>query len=515
MAAAHHDDRPPLEGGARGLITFSLSLAVFMQVLDTTIANVAVPTLAGDLGVSASQGTWVITSFGVANAIALPLTGWLARRFGEVRMFTVATLAFVAASLLCGFSQSLEFLIFARVLQGLAAGPMFPLAQSLMLGAYPPHQRGMAMAISMMVAVVGPIAGPLLGGWITDSFHWSWIFFINVPVGILAVALSWPVLKTRESRTAQVPIDRIGLALLVIGVGALQLMLDKGNELDWFESPEVIALGVIAALGLALLVVWELTDEHPVVDLRLFGEPNFAFGTLAISLGYMTFMGGVVLFPLWLQTTLGYTATWAGIVSAPIGVLPVILAPLIGKNMARLNLRWMVTLAFAVFAFTFWWQSHLTPGVDPWHLAQPRFVQGVALACFFAPLTTIIVSRVPPGHMASAMGLATFLRVLGGSFGTSLTVAYWDHKTAVHHSELAERMTIANDPFNAALTGLQNLGMSAAQALGTVERLLNQQAVTKATLDAFTLAAMMFVGLSVLVWLTKPVKAAGAPPPME
>ena len=266
---------PPLEGAARIWGTVALSAATFMNVLDTSIANVSLPAIAGDLGVSPNQGTWVITSFAVANAIAVPLTGWLSQRFGQVRLFTASVVLFVIASWLCGLAPNMTTLIAFRILQGFVAGPMIPLSQSLLLSSYPKVLAGTAMAMWAMTTLVAPVLGPLLGGWITDNISWPWIFYINIPVGLLSATAAWMLYRKRETPTKQLPIDSVGLTLLVIWVGALQIMLDKGKELDWFHSAEVIALGVVALVGFAFFVAWELTEKHPVVDLTLFKRRNF------------------------------------------------------------------------------------------------------------------------------------------------------------------------------------------------------------------------------------------------
>lgn len=509
------EERPPLSGIPLVLVTIFVSLGAFMQVLDSTIANVSIPTIAGDLGVSPSQGTWVITSFGVANAIALPLTGWLARRFGEVRMFILATLGFVFSSWLCGFAHSLEFLIFARVLQGASAGPMFPLAQSLLMSCYPPQKRGLAMAISMMVIAVAPIVGPLLGGWITEHLSWSWIFYINLPVGLICIAVCWPILRHRESQTARMPIDIIGLTLLILGVGSLQILLDKGHELDWFSSNLIVVLAVVATVALSILIIWELTDRHPVVDLSLLGERNFLVAAVVISLGYMTFLGGVVVLPLWLQTNMGYTSTWAGVVTAPIGVLPVLLTPLLGKHLDRLNLRLVVTAGFLIFTMTFWWQSYYANNVDLAFILWPRLVQGLGMVGFFTPMMVILVSRINPSHMPNAMGLANFLRVLAGSFGTSLAVTLWEHRASFHHQRLVETVHQANPSATQGLDAMESLGLSVQQSLLQVDRLLSREALTMAANDTFWVAGCIFLGLILLVWLTRPPFGhPGSPPPM-
>ncbi|EEP4626687.1 DHA2 family efflux MFS transporter permease subunit [Salmonella enterica subsp. enterica serovar Paratyphi A] len=281
----------PLEGAQLVIMTIALSLATFMQVLDSTIANVAIPTIAGNLGSSLSQGTWVITSFGVANAISIPLTGWLAKRFGEVKLFMWSTVAFAAASWACGVSSGLNMLIFFRVVQGVVAGPLIPLSQSLLLNNYPPAKRSIALALWSMTVIVAPICGPILGGYISDNYHWGWIFFINVPIGIAVVLMTLHTLRGRETHTERRRIDAVGLALLVIGIGSLQIMLDRGKELDWFSSQEIIILTVVAVIAISFLIVWELTDDHPIVDLSLFKSRNFTIGCLCISLAYMLYFG--------------------------------------------------------------------------------------------------------------------------------------------------------------------------------------------------------------------------------
>jgi len=277
--------------------TIALSLATFMNVLDTSIANVSIPAISGDLGVSSSQGTWVITSFAVANAISVPLTGWLTERFGAVRLFISSILLFVLASWLCGMAPTLEFLLAARVLQGAVAGPMIPLSQSLLLSSYPSAKSSMALALWGMTTLVAPVMGPILGGWISDNYHWPWIFYINIPVGIGAAYATWLIYAKRETPTQRKPIDTVGLALLVLWVGSLQVMLDKGKELDWFNSSTIVVLALVALVSFCFFVIWEITEEHPVVDLTLFKRINFTGGVVAISVGYGLFFGNLVILP--------------------------------------------------------------------------------------------------------------------------------------------------------------------------------------------------------------------------
>lgn len=503
----------PLHGTALLLGTLSLSLATFMNVLDSSIANVSIPAISGDLGVSPGQGTWVITSFGVANAISVPLTGWLTQRFGAVRLFVMSVLLFVLASWLCGFAPSLEMLVFFRVLQGLVAGPMIPLSQTLLLSSYPPAKAGMALALWGMTTLVAPVVGPLLGGWITDHISWPWIFYINVPIGLLAAALTWGIYRQRETPTHKRPIDTIGLTLLVLWVGALQLMLDKGKELDWFASGEIVTLGLVALISFAVFVVWELTDDHPVVDLRLFKRRNFTFGALALSVAYGVFFGNVVLLPLWLQQWMGYTATSAGMALAPVGLLAIVLTPLIGKKVSVWDPRRIATAAFIGFALVLWMRSNFTTQTDFVHILVPTLLQGAAMAMFFIPLTTLTLAGIEPARIPSAAGLSNFTRITAGAMGTSISTTLWDNRAAMHHAHLTEGLVQGQGVFAQTLQGLQAAGMSQQQALGQINRLIDQQAFTRAADDIFLASAAIFLVLIGAIWLTRrPTPHKGAAP---
>ena len=495
----------PLKGGALAMLTLVLSLATFMLVLDSTIANVAIPTIAGDLGASSSQGTWVITSFGVANAISIPITGWLAKRFGEVRLFLIATLLFVLASWLCGIANSLEMLIVFRVLQGAVAGPIIPLSQSLLLNNYPPEKRGMALAFWSMTIVVAPICGPILGGWISDNIHWGWIFFINVPIGLAVVLISWKILEGRESRISHQPVNTIGLILLVLGVGALQLMLDQGRELDWFNSTEIVVLTIIAAVGLIALIIWELTDDNPVVDVSLFKSRNFTVGCVSTSLAFLVYSGTVVLIPLLLQQVYNYTATWAGLAAAPVGLLPILLAPIIGKFGNKIDMRILITISFMVYALTFYWRAvTFEPEMTFMDVALPQFVQGLAVACFFMPLTTITLSGLPTEKMASASSLFNFLRTLAGSIGTSLTTFIWYNREAVHHTQLTEVINPYNPISQQFFQTMGSFGLSEEQTASYIARQITAQGFIIGANEIFLVSAITFISLVVLIWFAKP-----------
>ncbi|WP_075181582.1 multidrug efflux MFS transporter permease subunit EmrB [Pantoea sp. 1.19] len=502
--------RKPLEGMPLVLMTIALSLATFMQVLDSTIANVAIPTIAGNLGASNSQGTWVITSFGVANAISIPITGWLAKRIGEVKLFLWSTIAFVVASWLCGMSESLGMLIFFRVIQGVVAGPLIPLSQSLLLNNYPPAKRSIALSLWAMTVIVAPICGPILGGWISDNYHWGWIFFINVPIGVVVVLLTLQTLRNRETETRIQPIDTVGLALLVIGVGSLQVMLDRGKELDWFNSSEIIILTVVAVVALVVLLVWELTDDHPIVDLSLFKSRNFTIGCLSISLAYMLYFGSIVLLPQLLQEVYGYTATWAGLASAPVGIIPVILSPIIGRFAHKIDMRQLVTFSFVMYAVCFYWRAYtFEPGMDFAASAWPQFIQGFAVACFFMPLTTITLSGLPPERLAAASSLSNFTRTLAGSIGTSITTTLWTNRESLHHAQLTESVTPYNPNAQQMYRQLEQLGMSHQQASGYIAQQITNQGLIISANEIFWMSAGVFLVLLVLIWFARPPFSAG------
>jgi MFS transporter, DHA2 family, multidrug resistance protein len=496
----------PLRGAQLALGTIALSLATFMNVLDTSIANVSLPAIAGDLGVSPDQGTWVITSFGVANAISLPLTGWLTRRFGQVKLFTVSVVLFVIASFLCALAPSLALLIVFRVLQGAVAGPMIPLSQALLLASYPKNRAGMALAMWSITTLVAPVVGPVLGGWITDNISWPWIFYINVPVGIVAAFATWGIYHRRETATAKVPVDAVGLGLLMIWVGSMQVMLDKGKDLDWFNSGAIVTLACIALVGFAIFLVWELTEEHPIVDLSLFRSRNFSVSTVAMLFAYGLFFGNVVLLPLWLQQYMGYTATLAGEVLAPVGFLAILLSPVVGRITDRVDPRILVTISFGVFALVLFMRAHFNTNATIGTLMLPTVIQGAGMAAFFIPLVSISISGLSPDRIPAASGLFNFARITAGSFGTSITTTLWDRRATLHHAQLIERMSAADAVTSQALGTLHAGGMGTEQSYLLVNRLVDAQAFMLSADDIFYVSGLAFLGLVFLVWLARPVR---------
>lgn len=494
------------------LATFALGLGSFMNILDLTITNVSVPSIAGDLGVSFTQGTWAITSYAVAEAIMLPLTGWLAQRFGAVRMFVSATLLFTLASALCGLAFTFPMLLASRVMQGIVGASMIPLSQTLLTSVYPPHKRGLALGLWSITTILGPIAGPLAGGWLTENLSWHWIFLINLPFGLIVASLVAMLFRQRETPRRQVPVDIIGLALLILSIGSLQILLDKGNELDWFGSPFIIGLACISGMAFAFFIVWELTDAHPIVDLRLFARRNFAVGVTCLMFGSVALFGTVVVLPLWLQSYQGYTPLWAGKVIAFGAVLSLLLGPIVGANIHRVDARIVATFGFTVFALVAFWSARFTPDVDFWTLALTRLFMGIGISCFFLPLVTINLSGLAPNQIAAATGLQNFMRNLGSSFGTAIMTALWDHKGIEHHARLVEHITIYNPLATRYLEQLQAMGLNSTQALGFLDRTLNTQAFLLSTNAVLCISGILMFGLIGLIWWAKPpftVRAVG------
>jgi MFS transporter, DHA2 family, multidrug resistance protein len=501
---------PPLHGGLLVLATFAVALATFMNVLDTSIANVAIPTISGDLGVSVDEGTWVITVFAASNAVSIPLTGWLTQRVGQVKLFVGAILMFVVASFLCGVAPNLPVLLGARGLQGVVAGPLIPLSQAILLSSYPKEKASTALALWAMTATVGPIAGPALGGWITDNYNWSWIFYINIPVGIFAAGATWFIYRKRETPTRQPPIDVVGLALLITWVASLQIMLDKGRDLDWFSSPFIVTLAVIAVVAFAFFLVWELTEPYPIVDLRLFTQRNFLGGTVAISVAYGVFFGNLVLLPQWMQEYLNYRSVDAGLVTAPLGVFAVILSPVVGRVLPRSDARIVATIAFVGFAFVFYMRSRYVIEIDTWHLVLPTLLQGIPMALFFVPLTAIILAGQPPSRVPAAAGLSNFVRVFCGGVGTSIATTAWNNRTILHHARLTEQANPYNPLFVQQTEATRSIfHFSTASANALFDYTLTAQAAMMGLDDIFYISALIFLLIIPLIWVTRPAKGGG------
>ncbi|WP_180178256.1 DHA2 family efflux MFS transporter permease subunit [Acinetobacter sp. YH01005] len=491
-----------LKGGRLILAALVLALANFMVVLDMTIANVSVPHITGSLAVSASQGTWVITSYAVAEAICVPLTGWLAGRFGSVRVFVISLFGFTVFSILCGLSTSLEMLVFCRIGQGLFGGPIMPLSQTLLMRIFPPEKQSQAMGMWAMTTVVGPILGPILGGTISDNLSWHWIFFINIPVGIGCAIAAMRLLKTAETPTQKLKIDRGGLLLLVLWIGALQLMLDLGHERDWFNHPFIVVLALTAFVGLIIFTIWELTERHPVVNILLFKYRSFTISVLALAFGFGAFFGSIVLIPQWLQINLGYTATWAGYLTATMGVGSLTMSPIVAKFATKYDQRALASFGLSILGGVTLMRAFWTTDADFMALALPQILQGFAVPFFFIPLSNMALASVLPQDMASAAGLMNFLRTMAGAIGASIAVTIWDDHTKVARSEMVSNLHVTE-----VQNTLVNHGMSSEAALGYISSLVDKEALTLSANHVFLVLAGVFIFAALIIWLCPRPKA--------
>ncbi len=497
-----------LQGLTLWMCGILLALANFAAILDVSIANVSVPNIAGALGVSTSQGTWVITSYAVAEAISVPLTGWLALRFGTVRTFSVALIGFGIASLLCGLSPSLNVLIVARIIQGFCGGPLMPLSQTLLLTIFPKKQQPAAMAIWAITTLIGPIAGPVLGGTLCDTFGWGSIFLVNVPIAIGAGFLVWRVLFSQETKTKRERVDVVGLGLLVLWVGALQIMLDLGKENEWFSSPLIIGLAVTAVLGFISFVIWELTDSNPIVDLRIFRYRGFTLAMVCLALMIGSFFAINVIAPLWMQTNLGWTATSAGNATGLIGILAIIAAPIASQLTTKVDPRRLIFFGVMWLAFVTFMRSHADINMSYGQIAIWIFLAGAGMPFFFMPLISISMGAVAPSEVASASGLQNFIRTMAGAIATSFVTTAWEnaansnHAAIVPHVNLGGLVSLVSGGGDGGASGANGL---TALSLSSADRLIQSQALMIATNEIFMGASIVFVCCAFLAWtLPKP-----------
>ncbi|MGL4753937.1 MAG: DHA2 family efflux MFS transporter permease subunit [Aeromonadaceae bacterium] len=487
----------PLRGGQLALGATMLAMANFLAILDTTIANVSVSNIAGSLGTSTSQGTYVITSYAVAEAISVPLTGWLAGRFGAIRVFVTCFILFGLFSLLCGMATSMNMLVLFRVFLGFCGGPLMPLSQTLMLRIFPKEKSHAAIGLWSMTTLVAPIMGPILGGILCDQYSWPYIFYVKAPFALLAGVMCWQLLRRFEMPTLKLPIDKIGLGLLIIWVAALQIMLDEGKDHDWFASPRIVTLAIIAAIGFVSFLIWELTERNPVVDLRVFRHTGFRFSMLTLSLGFGAFFGITVLTPLWLQIYMGYTATIAGYSTAMMGVLAVFLAPLIANLASRIDPRPLVFIGVLWLGCWTLYRSHANMEMTFWQISLPMLFQGIGMPLFFVPLTAIALGCVLPREMDSAAGLMNFIRTLSGAFATSMVNTGWERETRYVRAELAGLTDRAGE----ASAAMQQAGAGGGQVRGTLDWLLQGQSVMVATNKLFMLIGGLFIVAAFVIWL--------------
>lgn len=495
---------PHLTGMALVLATMTLAMANFIAILDTTIVNVSIPTIAGSMAVSPSQGAWAITSYSVAEAIMVPLTGFLATRFGAVRVMLVSMICFGIFSALAGSAPGFEWLVLFRVMQGLAGGPMMPMSQALLMQVFPPEKRSMGMAIWMMTTVLAPLFGPILGGTLADTWGWRWSFYINIPVIAVAVTLLVRQFASRETQTRPARFDFIGIGLLVVWVGAMQIMLDTGRDEGWFESGMIWGLAAVAAAGFALFLAWELTDKDPAVNLRVFRSRNFCLASVFLAITFAVYFGTIVLLPLWLQTNLGYTATWSGYAIALTGISAALGAPVTARLMQRgVDPRALITLALLWLASMAWLRTQLPPDANFWAMAIPQMLQGIAMPMMFIPLNSLALMDLKPSELAGGAGLTSFMRTTSAAFATSIVTSQWDSATVLHRAELVGAMSPGVAPFEAAMVAGTAVTGTDAGAAALMDRTLQGASVMVATSHMFALSVLALILVVPAIWLMR------------
>lgn len=489
------DDGYPIAPSRRALAGLVLFIGNAMVMLDMTVANVAVPQIAGNLGASLEQGTWVVTSYAVAEAICIPLTGWLVARFGIVRMMMAAISGFTFFSLMCGLSTTLPMLVVCRIGQGFCGGPILPLAQTLVFRIFPPPQIPRALGYWMLTVMVAPAAGPILGGTIADQFSWHWIFLINVPTGLAIAILGFLLLRPVETEVVRLPVDKVGMVLLVIWVGSLQLMLDTGREKDWFSDWTIVALAVTAAISLCAFVVWELTEEHPIVNLRLLAGRPFAMCMLGSGLAYGSYFSGIVVVPQWLQSVMGYTAAQAGWITATSSIGSMISSQLTVRLLFRLDARMLVTLggtwAAACFGLRMLWSTDY----DATSLAVTFAMQGLGATMMMMSLNNMAMSSISLKDAAAGSGINNFVRTMGSAMGTAILLTFWSSQQAVSREGMVQ--SLHSDQSFAALA---KAGMSNLADAAYLSALVDRQAVTLAMLHTFGVAALAMFAAALAIW---------------
>ncbi len=502
------------------LIAIAVMSSTFMEVLDTTVVNVSLPHIAGNLSASTDEATWTLTSYLVANAVVLPMTGWLATTFGRKRLLMLSVTGFTTASFFCGLAPSLPFLIFFRVIQGACGGGLQPLSQAILLESFPAEKRGQAMAFWALGIVVAPMLGPVAGGWLTDNYSWRWVFYINVPIGVLAMFLTQAfIFDPHYLRKESKGIDYWGIGLLVLGIGSLQIMLDKGQEDDWFSSHFIITLAVLTVVGITGLIIRELKAEHPIIDLSIFRYRSYAIGTFIMTVVGFVLYGSTVLLPLLMQELLGYTATHAGVTNLPRGMASFLFMPLAGYLTGKVDARKLLAAGFLATAFAMYRISLFSLDAASSNFWLPLAVQGAGLGLIFVPLTTVTNDSIPRERMGNAASIFNLMRNIGASIGIAMVETMQVRKTQTHVNILGEHINPANPMARQAIAGMQGLFMSQGkdavtatrQAYGAVWGMVQQQAAMLAYNDVFRFLALMFiVMLPLLFLLRRPKKGGGA-----
>ena len=499
------------------VIALAVTLATFMEVLDTSIANVALPHIAGSLSAGTDESTWVLTSYLVSNAIVLPLSGWISSLIGRKRFYMSCVALFTVSSLLCGLAPNLTMLIIFRVLQGAGGGGLQPSEQAILADTFPPAKRGMAFAVYGVAVVMAPAIGPTLGGWITDNYSWRWIFLVNIPVGVVSLLLTSRLIQDppflKRKKFSETKVDYIGLGLVAVGLGTLQVILDKGQRDDWFQSNFILTFALISAVALISLIIWEWRQKDPVIDLHLFRERTFASANLMMFMLGFALLGSTLMLPLFMQTLLGYTAEQAGMALSPGGFTIMLCMPLVGYLLSRRDARWLMAFGLSVLSFSLFHMTNFDLSVDFRTLVMARVLQSVGMAFLFVPINTAAYSYLPREKNNAASGLMNLARNIGGSVGISVVTTMLARRAQVHQQRLSDHLSAANPNFQQALRGataaLQAHGASATDASHRAYALLqfqvDRQANMLAYVDNFWLLGVAILGMiPVLLIMKKP-----------
>ena len=504
-----------------GLIAFTVMLPTLIEIIDTSIVNVSLDHIRGSLSAGYDEATWTITAYLVSNAIVIPMAGWLAKLIGR-KNYQIASIAlFTFSSFMCGSAWSLNSLVFFRILQGLGGGGLVPISQSILLESFPREKHGLAMAIFGLGAMLGPIVGPLLGGWITDTLTWRWIFYINIPIGILAIIMNIIVIQDPPYMQRQkMKIDYWGLIFLSVGLGALQFMLDKGENEDWFGSNLIIALGIISVVSLTLLLINEYYSEQPIVNLRLFKDRTFTSGSTVMFFVFLNLFGSIVLLPIFLQMMMGYTSFYAGLVLGPGGIATMFAMPIVGKFIGKVNPKRFLVLGISVCALSTYMMSRFNLTTDFWTFVWPRVFLGFGMGMTFIPLTTLTLSHIPKERMTEATSLYNLLRNLGGSVGIAFTTTMLSRRAQMHQTRLVEHLSPFDPSYQIFHSRAADLlvakGLPATGADGMMYGELVRQSMTLAFTDAFLVICILILSMLPLVLLMQWQKPSGSGgPPVD
>ena len=502
------------------IITLTVMLPTLIEIIDTSVVNVALDHIRGSLSAGIDESTWTITSYLVSNAIIIPMTGWLSRVFGRKKYLILSISVFTISSFLCGAAWSLQSLVFFRILQGIGGGALQPLSQSILLETFPPRQHGIAMAAFGVGIMFGPIIGPLLGGWITDNWSWHWIFFINIPIGIISILLTILFITDPPyMKQARMKIDYWGLALLALGLGCLQIVLDKGQQENWFSSSFIVWLSLISVISMIAFVINEFYARHPIVNLRAFNNISFSTGNIVMFLGFFNLFASIVLLPIYLQTLMGYTSFLAGFVLGPGGIATLIALPLAGSLVNKINPKALLSFGIAVNAYATYLMSNFSLEADFYTVIWPRIVLGVGMGFFFIPLTTMTMSGIRKEDMGNASAIYNLLRNLGGSFGVAFVTTVLSRRAQFHQNRLVENLTPFDRTYQIfseqSAQFLQYRGMESSLsdqgALGTMYRELLRQASMLSFNDAFRIVSIIMLCVLPLVLFMKRAKTTGPP----